>query len=255
MFAIEREEKIINLIKDRKRMKVDELARLLNVSEVTIRKDLNVLENKGLIVRTFGGAVYKKTISSEIPYTNRKTKNIETKADIAKLAKNYIEDGTSIFLDAGTTTFELCKYMKDFKDLVIFTNDILIANYLFQDNSENNRVFMLGGEISNRSGSCSDAHTIEALKNIKINISFIGCDAIDENSLDLYTISSNKALLKETEVKVSNKSILVSDSKKCDKISLFKFSNCKDFDKIITDDYNKKFIKHLNDNKVNMLTI
>ncbi|WP_243343942.1 DeoR/GlpR family DNA-binding transcription regulator [Anaerococcus sp. AGMB09787] len=252
MFAIERQEKILRIVKKKKSISVDELSDIFKVSNVTIRKDLKELEDKGFILRTFGGAVIKEVITSEIPYNNRKTDYIEIKKELASTVCKYITDNISIYLDAGTTTFQVCEYLLGFHGLVIITNDILIASYLFNNDLEknNNQLIMLGGGVSNKSGSCCDSVTLSTIDKFRTNISIVGCDAIDIKTLDIFTSSADKATLKSKAAKIGNKSILLTGSDKCEKLGLYKFGNCDDFDFVITDNNNNNFIKKLKEKEV-----
>lgn len=249
MFAEERQDKIYELILKNKSITVEELSNIFEVSFVTIRKDLRQLENKGLIIRTHGGAMVEDVISSEIPYMDRYTKNSNIKLNISKIASEYIRNGTTIFIDAGTTTVNLYKYIKRFQDLVVVTNDLTTGKLIYDDLNpkSNNKIIFIGGQISLSSGSCYNSDAINTIKNYRFDICFMGCDAIDLNTKSIYTTSSDKGIFKNKAVEVSDKRVLLSDSSKVGKKGIYKAADLKEFDLIITDKSNKNFIDILTD--------
>lgn len=247
MFAIERREKIYERIKLLKSDTVENLAKYFKVSEVTIRKDLTQLEKENLIVRTFGGVLLKERFSKEVEYLIRKNQKSDIKRKIALSLKSFITDNMSIFIDAGTTTNGVGQYLHEFKNLTIFTNDILICRDIFDRNDpkNNNRLIFTGGEISLTSGASSDFSAINAVMNIKTDIAFIGCDSIDLNNPAVFTTTSNKAHFKKSAILQADRSILVTSSDKVEFMSFFQFAKLSNFAYVVTDNNNKKFLNVL----------
>ena len=113
MFRIERQEKVLNYINENKTVKTQELAKAFGASLVTIRNDINELANRGLIIKTHGGAVCCQHRSNmEIPSVIRFQENIVSKQAIASITSDLIEDGDVIILDSGSTTLEIAKRIK-----------------------------------------------------------------------------------------------------------------------------------------------
>lgn len=129
---------------------IEKLAKQLNVSTMTIRRDLAKLEEEGKIVRTHGGAIYPKALVQETPYLAKKGKNIRQKKAIARKALEFIPESANIILDSGTTTMEVAKLLKGREDLTIITNDIKIAAELTESKL---KVIVTGGELQNRVGT------------------------------------------------------------------------------------------------------
>lgn len=244
MFAKERINKITDFLKRKHSATVTELAEKFEVSEVTIRKDLSNLEKDNLVERSFGGAIWVgHSISSEISNEVKMESKNKEKKDIALKAAEYISEGDSIFLDAGSTSFTLIQALTRFSNLTILTNDIYIAHKL--SGFQNYRVIFAGGEISNISKASTDSIATKVLSNFNVDISFLGCDSFSIN-LGVCTTSPDKAHLKQTAMKIANKNILLTTSDKYYRRGLVKFSDVDKFDVIVTDsEYNHEDIHFL----------
>src|SRR6056297_993614 len=121
MFVEERRHKIIELLSKKEKITVNELKKQFSVSDVTIRKDLNDLEKQNLLTRTHGGAIINDSVIDVPTIYKRKVINKRIKEEIGEKAANFVEDGQTIMLDSGTTTFEVAKNLnKD--DLLIISN-------------------------------------------------------------------------------------------------------------------------------------
>jgi DeoR family fructose operon transcriptional repressor len=112
MFSEERQQNISELLKERSSLRVIALAEIFNVSESTIRRDLQEMEEKGLLTRTHGGAVCIQGTSFEPSFKEKEIEEREQKISIAKIAASMIKDGDTIILDSGTTTLEIAKYIQ-----------------------------------------------------------------------------------------------------------------------------------------------
>lgn len=146
MFAEQRQEKILEMLKVNKRVSNTELIKKFGVSGTTIRIDLTELEQKGLLSRTHGGAILKEDpVYGEDSISSRREKNKEEKECIAKKARAQIEDGDTILLDSGTTALDLAELLKDIHNLTVITNDLQIALKL-QKYSEIHLI-LLGGRV------------------------------------------------------------------------------------------------------------
>ena len=115
MLAVERRKQILDSIKNEKRVYVGQLSRAFSVSEETIRRDLERLENEGLLSRAYGGAILKEDDHEETPYDVRKRSGVSEKGIIAKQVASLIHDGEYIILDESSTSFFVAKELKDRK--------------------------------------------------------------------------------------------------------------------------------------------
>jgi len=122
MLAIERRKRIMRLIQENQSVLVPELSKLFNVTEETIRRDLEKLEAEGLLKRTYGGAVINENSSADIPLNIREITNIESKQAISMKVAEYIEDGDTLLLDSSSTVLQVAKQIKFKKKLTVITN-------------------------------------------------------------------------------------------------------------------------------------
>lgn len=250
MLLIDRRNMIVEYLEEFGSAKVEELSKKLNVTPMTVRRDLQYLEDNNIVSRTFGGAILKSGLTSEIPYKNKIISHRDEKKKIAKYAASLVQNGQIIFLDSGTTNMEIAKLLKSKQNLTIVTTDIKIAGFL--SFSTNFKILCTGGLVQNSTGTCLGSHTIEFLKGINVDIGFIGTSSITlENGVSTPTFE--KSDVKKQAIKSAKKSVLVVDSGKFGKESFAKVCNVDEFDLIITDiDLNKKTYEILKSQNVNV---
>lgn len=186
MLADMRYTKIIELLNQNESVRVAELSQLLNVTEKTIREDLEKLDKKGILKRVHGGAILVEGNDAMLPITKRQTKQKKEKEEIAHLAFQYIEDGQTILLDGGSTTFELAKLLVN-RNLTVITNDIKIAAVFADDDTVN--LIILGGHKRKGSSAIVGVTAMEMVRNFNIDIAFIGTTGVDvKKGLSLFNL-------------------------------------------------------------------
>ena len=234
MFKKERINKIHQLLIEKEYISVTDLSVSLNVSEMTIRRDLKELEERGIIFRARGGAYIKKTISSEEDIEDKQIRNQSVKMRIAKKASTLIKDGMTILLDAGTTTYQIALLIaqQNFKNLIIITNDMEILQLL--KNVEGIQLIILGGWIQKATHSTQGNLARLCMEELHAEISFVGASSIGEN-LKIYSPSEEKVFLKRLFIENSETAVLVTDRSKGKQINLNYVNSVKDMDYIITD--------------------
>ena len=126
MLALERRNLILEKLQAEKRVVVSDLSQLYNVSEETIRRDLDKLEKEGLAIKSYGGAVINEDISIDIPLNVRKNQNVSGKQKMAEIDASLVKDGDHIFLDASTTAVFVAKALKEKQRLTVITNSMEI---------------------------------------------------------------------------------------------------------------------------------
>ncbi len=232
MLQAERRNYIIELLNRDGKVVIEDLARILEVSEMTIRRDLQYLEEHKLVTRTHGGAVLHNLLTEEIPYIKKAEQNIEEKQRIGMYASSLVKEGDIIILDAGTTNMEIAKGIVGIKSLKVITNDLMIGAFLSKyDGIE---VYCTGGIIQRDTGACLGNTTIEFLQNINADIAFVGASAIDIQK-GITTPTMDKAQWKKEIIKCAERAILVADSLKFGKVSFAKICSLNRLDLIITD--------------------
>lgn len=227
MLSIERYNLILELIKKRKNIKLNEIIDELKVSEATARRDLNFLEEKGKIRRVHGGAVLVEDKEDNIDY--KKLVYSEEKNKIGKKAASYIKNGDTIFLDAGSTTECVIKYLSDKEDIKVVTNGFTHIQELIKMGIE---TYLLGGKIKMKTGAVVGATAVFSLRNYNFDISFIGANGVDENGYS--TPDPEEVIVKNEAVKRGKKVYFLCDHSKFMEKSFINFASLDDGE-IITD--------------------
>ena len=124
MLAIERKNEILDKLRAEQRVLVSDLAEYYNVTEETIRRDLDKLEKEGYATKTYGGAILGNSTKTDLSYTIRNKTNVDAKNQIAALASRLIEDGDHLMLDDSSTSLYLAKKLKEKKNLTVITNSV-----------------------------------------------------------------------------------------------------------------------------------
>lgn len=225
MNAWERRNRIVNELKTNSSVEVEELASLLSVSSMTIRRDLTILEKEHRLERVHGGAILK----NELSYKKKKTMYKEEKKEIAKKALVFIENNSFVFLDAGTTVYELAKLLDKFTNLVVCTTDLEIA-LLLKDSKH--RVIVCGGDLQKETGSVLGEYTTNMVSDFRFELAFFGASSISDNN-DVTTPSIAKVMLKRKIMENSKKNILLCDKSKFGKEAMFKICSIRDFDEVL----------------------
>lgn len=233
MFASERRNKVMQLLYDKKRITVKELAIQIGVSEATLRTDLSKMENQGLLARTHGGAVLREEADNETSFSVREKKNKKEKTKIAEKAFELIEQKQSILLDASSTALELARFIKNKPiRLTVVTSGLQTALEL-KDNPDIT-VILIGGVVTNKSTSIEGTLGINILDHVNIDIMFTSANGFSIESgltdFNLYEVE-----LKKEIVKRSKEVIAIIDSSKIGTTSSGIFAKLDEIDKLITD--------------------
>lgn len=167
-----RKHKILEILEANDSAEVPELAIELGISEITVRRDLNILANENLLLRTHGGAV--KFGLTKIAFSQKTEVNVEAKDEICKKAASLIQEGDVVFLDCGSTVFRICQYIKN-KKIKVVTNSLPIVNELLGSEA---RVNFAGGEIDSERQAAHGKIALEHIARYKADIAFVGIDGI-----------------------------------------------------------------------------
>ncbi|UII30068.1 DeoR/GlpR family DNA-binding transcription regulator [Fulvivirga ulvae] len=226
----ERRSKILELLDEKGQVNVNDLSESLGVSEVTIRNDLDRLEQNKLLVRAHGGAF--KTSNITLTVTEKKKINLDLKRLIGKKAASLIQEEDSIILDSGTTTFEISNNLGGFSKLTVISNALDIVNNL--SNYDNIDVFMPGGYLKEFSMSLVGPMAERNFKQLFCSKLFLGVDAI-KPKIGVFTHHMEEAYLNQIMITIADEVIVVADSTKFKKSGLAFICGFNEIDKIITD--------------------
>lgn len=227
--AENRQSDIYSQILSNGEVKVVDLANVHHVSMETIRTDLSTLENQGLIKKIHGGATLKDSYS-EVSIEYKMTENASDKQLIAKKALEYIQDGSTIFLDPGSTTLALAKYLPLKKDLLVITNSLKIAQLVAETNHD---LIFLGGKMLKKAKATTGSFTNNHLDSLHIDTCFMGCDGF-MNMDGPTTFAFEEMEVKQHVLRNSTNKYLLADISKFHKTGTYKFANFSDFDCIFT---------------------
>lgn len=238
-FEEERRNLIVKYINKKMKATVTDLSDEFSVSSATIRSDLRALAGLGLINRTHGGAISNRMVNYEQGNLEKAQQMVEVKAAIAKAAVEYVREGASICLDAGTTMYQLAQKLVKFQDLTVVTCDVDIAHFL--EKHSNNRVIIAGGMIRRNFNYTYGELALAALERLNVDMFFLTANGVCSKK-GLSTPDIETSRLKRTMIENSNTTILLADSSKIGNVSFTKFANLEEVDLIITDgDVDKEF--------------
>lgn len=227
-----RRERLQQLVLEHGKVDIDDLVNALNVSTMTIRRDLMQLEKENKLIRTHGGAVPMKGLINETPFYNKESQFQKEKKAIAKKAAALVEDGSTIIIDSGTTTLELARVLKSRENLTVITNDILIAAE-FMDSSIH--VMITGGELQNQVGAMFGPHTQNLLEAINTDQLFLGAHALHPES-GITAPTLEKAKIKQLMIASAKETWLLTDSSKFNRKSFTTVCSLDKIAGIITDE-------------------
>jgi DeoR family transcriptional regulator of aga operon len=213
----ERRRAILDILKRDGRVLVQDLTRRFGTSQVTIRKDLEDLHAHGLIHRTHGGALPAGEGALEDPALREKQNlHRREKLQIAKEAAAMVQEGQVVILDSGTTTTEIARALRDFRNLTIVTNAVNIASELSGSAIE---VILTGGTLRKNSFSLVGPIAEETLRRLNADLLFLGVDGFDVH-YGLSTPNLLEAKVNRVMVEISKRTIAVCDSSKFGRRSL-----------------------------------
>ncbi|HBX44331.1 DeoR/GlpR family DNA-binding transcription regulator [Limibacterium fermenti] len=211
--------KILNLIREDGHAKVQDLSKIFKVTDVTIRQDLEVLENMGHIQREHGGAFLRDVGSFAKTGKLFNQTYIEEKREIAKKARTLINEGECIILDSGSTTTEIAKLLINYQHLTVITNALNIALILGENHGIN--LIVTGGEFKAPTLSLTGKMAADSLKDVHANKLFLATAGISAN-MQLTYPSLSDLMVKSAMIKSSDEVYLVADSSK---IGISAFAN------------------------------
>jgi DeoR family transcriptional regulator of aga operon len=232
LMAEERRTQILQIVRTAGRAKVNELTHLFNTSAVTIRNDLNELHQRGLVVRSHGGAMLPDSILREPPVLELLKEHSDEKQRIGARAAALINDGETIILDSGTTTLEIARHLKKKQALHVITNGVNIAAELLD--ARDVQTFIVGGTVRGESASISGRFSEEMFDQFsadKLFLSGAGCDLeFGVSGANLEETMVNRAMLR-----ISREIILVADASKFSKRSMTRIVLFSEIDTVISD--------------------
>lgn len=233
MIAEARRAILLKELNDNGYVQATELASRLNLSAATIRRDFALLEEEGLCIRKRGGAVRSgQGVTLELSYEIKRGQRIAEKKRIAEAAAKLVEDGDTLILDAGSTTYALALLLLSKQRITVVTNDLQIACKLAAN--PNLRLICTGGIARASVFSLQGSQPESFIKNLRVDKTFLGADAIHSDH-SVTNVNFEEVPIKQAMLHAANQVYLVADSSKFEKSGFVKVCDLSDVDAIITD--------------------
>jgi DeoR family fructose operon transcriptional repressor len=225
-----RKQKLIEKLEQEGIVDVKEIAILLETSEITIRRDLAILAEQGLLVRTHGGAMKVSLSQMPVSFAQKSAINSNQKDEICRKAVEQIQEGDIVFLDCGSTVFRMCPLIRNMK-IKIVTNSLPIINELIDSSVSLN---FAGGEIDFERQATHGKMAIEHFQRYRADKAFVGIDGISLKN-GLSSLSEKEAEITMAITQNARETFFLCDSSKLEKDRYFPFASISFVENLITD--------------------
>lgn len=233
MLKEERFARTIEYLKANNTASVNSIAKLNSVSVDTARRDLEVLEEYGVLDRVRGGAVWRRESLAQHVYEMRMTVNSEAKSELAPLIKKILEDGQTLVINSGSTTVEMARFIAlNYKRLTVITNDLDIVSIL--SNKEHFRIILLGGFVDKEENATYGNQCENEVKqyNADVGVFAVNSISVDRGIRD-FRLNQMEAIIKM--MKISDKVAIATDASKFEKNACMSLCNLDEVDYILSD--------------------
>ncbi|NTM34778.1 DeoR/GlpR transcriptional regulator [Enterococcus faecium] len=222
---------IVEMVNKKGILTVNEIINQLDVSDMTVRRDLDELEKSGKLLRVHGGAQsISYTLDQELSHTEKATLQIQEKKEIAATAASLIHEGETIFLGPGTTIELLATHLLN-KKIRIITNNYPVFDILAQ--ADGPEILLIGGDFRKNTGAFVGPITNDNLRRLKFTKAFISSNGVHNEAISTYSTEEGEA--QQIALNNSRKKYLLVDNKKFNRDDFYVFYNLHDFDLLITD--------------------
>ncbi len=233
LLAEERRARIAALAAQQGAVRVDELSALFQVSEVTIRSDLDVLAERGLLVRDRGGALANARAGLVTAFEQRAGQNLEEKRRIGRAAAQLVQPGDTIIMDAGTTLMEMARCLRDVAPLTVVTNALNVALEL--GGRPDVHVILIGGSLSRDTISTIGPQAVHDLGELLVHKAFLGAHAVDPEA-GLTDASLEIAQVKRAMIRAARQAILLADAAKWGRAGLARVAPLRAVHSLVSDE-------------------
>jgi DeoR/GlpR family transcriptional regulator of sugar metabolism len=231
MVTYERQKKIFEYLKDKHFATMKELARVVWTSESSIRRDIKILEQKGVVRQIYGGVVLPEYENAVVPVTIRDGANAHLKDAIAKRAAEQLFNGATVIMDGSSTVRRIVNHIDKFRDLRIITNNVRV----FQEcNNPTAKIYCTGGLFLPQNNIFIGSAAENYINSINADILFLSSQAISEDG-EISDASEEETALRRVMLTRAKKKIFLCDSSKIGLRRTFTLCNASDVDEIICD--------------------
>jgi len=233
MFPLERRQRIIDLLKEKKVLKHAELTEELGISIDTLRRDLNILSENNEIEKIYGGIKIVEADAGESAMADRMVSHLEEKENIARLCNEQIQEGDCIYIDSGSTTYQLAKAIKNRKNLTVVTNSLPVITELINSEVE---LIIIGGKIRRHESSVVAYDYIFNFDELNIVKAFICASGITtERGISDYNLE--EAVTRKKIIEISKKVYVAADHTKFGKEVTVRIAPLEKIEYIVTDQH------------------
>ena len=232
MLSVERSNAILSKLYLDGKVIVSALSQEFDVTEETIRRDLDKLDKEGLVKKSYGGAVLVQNFSTDLPHSVRKKANVEAKQKIAEKISTLFQDGDCIMLDASSTALLLLNYIRNLKNITLITNTV--EALIEHSDKDDWNGFSTGGKLKKGSRSLVGPSAEKTIRSFHVDYAVCSSKGLDITR-GITDSNEKDSEMKQAIFESAETKILCVDSSKFDKISLIKVGNVNEFDIIATD--------------------
>ena len=233
LIPAQRRERIREYLELHRIVRIDDLSKMLDTSEATIRRDLERLEKQGYLERTHGGAILSQRINLEQDYAQRAQRAPDEKCRIGALAASMIENGDIVFINSGTTTTEIIRHIPANPNITVITNNLIAA---LEVGAVDFELILLGGTYQPVSNSVGGRFAVENLGNVYADKTFIGVDGISIKYGCTFPTSAEAEVVQRMMERTRGPIVVVADHTKWGMVSNFEVPHIDQIDRLITDD-------------------
>lgn len=228
MVLNKRQDQIVELVKAEQRVSVKKIARKFFVSEMTVRRDLKILEESGYLKRYNGGAVYNKELD-HMPIESRKLLNTAEKRRLCEQARCYLHDNCSIFIDSSSTCLNLIPMLADFKNITLITNSV---QCLLTAEKYHLKCIIAGGDYNEYDMCAIGVETIEFLRKFNVDIAFLSSRSISDDGI-ISDSDAPQTAVRRTVMQNSKKTVILLEHTKKHQKLLYTLCRQSEADEII----------------------
>jgi DeoR family fructose operon transcriptional repressor len=230
MLIVERQKRLLEIIKEQKTAQLEALAESLGVSSSTVRRDIEVLEQQGVVERTHGGVIFRPRSTASLALGERLHEHVEAKRAIGGVAAKLIEPGMTVYVDGGSTV-QYCIEQMEVRPLQVVTNSLTVAQHFAAD--ERVELLVLGGSHYPRTGVLIGPITTAALAGLHADVMLFSCAGLFEN--EVFNSNLVMAEVERLAMRQAARKILLMDSTKFGRKSLARICGVEELDLIVTD--------------------
>lgn len=214
-------------------VRMDDLYALLDTSEATVRRDLEWLEREGIVERTHGGAILSQRLTLEPEYLQRAQKYPEEKRLIGEMAASLIEENDVVFINSGTTTTQVIRYIRGDQGITVFSNNVYAALELGEAGFKHH---LIGGEFQPHSNSVAGRFAIENLRQVYADKVILGVDGVSLKHGCTVPSNAEAEVVRQMIERTRGQIIVVADHSKWGVVSNYQVATIDEIDKFITDE-------------------